>query len=150
MQTGMEMAAETKEAGVDAVTLVHGKDFITNTPEQGKIPLQRLKKIGVKVKLNTRAEQTEGKTYRIDGETQTFDVVFKCVGFNPVHSHLITGLGDVLTPTGAIDVNESFQVCFPGCCGLCAMLSCMNSFVFCFLLPIMMHASDFTHSPCTV
>eukprot|EP00892_Ulva_mutabilis_P003248 jgi/Ulvmu1/1295/UM011_0019.1 len=60
--------------------------------------------------LNTTAEQVEGKTYNINGEPQTFDVVFKCVGFHPVHAALIKPLGDVLTPSGAIDVNASFQV----------------------------------------
>lgn len=113
MQTGMEMAAEAKEAGVDSVTMVHSKDFVTNTPEQGKIPLQRLKKIGVDVLLNSKAEHIEDRTYQVAGEQRTFDVVYKCFGFSTVHAALVTPLGDVLTPTGAVAVNESFQVWYP-------------------------------------
>lgn len=111
MQTGLEMAAEAKEAGVDVVTLVHSKDFVTNSPEQGKIPLQRLKKIGVDVMLGTRAEHVEGNTYSVNGDDRAYDVVFNCVGFHPLHGPLVKTLGDVLTPTGALDVNASFQVC---------------------------------------
>lgn len=107
----MEIAAEAKEAGVDSVTMVHSKDFLTNTPEQGKTPLERLKKIGVNVILNAKAEQIEDKTYQVEGQQQTYDIVYKCFGFTMVHAPLVAPLGDVLTPGGAVDVNGSFQVC---------------------------------------
>lgn len=116
------MAAEAKEAGVESVTMVHSKDFVTNTPQQGKIPLERLKKIGVNVILNSKAELVEDKTYQIGAEQKSFDVVFKCFGFKTLHGELVMPLGNVLTSSGAIDVNESFQVCPDVCCVTCSVI----------------------------
>lgn len=123
MQTGCEVAAEAKTAGAASVTLVHSLPHLMSNEKHGKVPLQRLKKIGVVVILGERAEPVaqEGDPsatsaspgpgqYKIGGEAKSFDLVFKCVGFKQVHGSFITPLGDVLDAQGSIVVNESFQV----------------------------------------
>jgi hypothetical protein len=43
MQTGMEVAAEAKEAGVPSVTLVQSAPYLADSEKRGKVPLGRLR-----------------------------------------------------------------------------------------------------------
>jgi hypothetical protein len=48
MQTGMEVAAEVKEAGVPSVTLVQSAPYLADSEKRGKVPLHRLRdKLGM-------------------------------------------------------------------------------------------------------
>jgi hypothetical protein len=111
-QTGMEIAAEAKEAGAEEVTLVHSSSHLCKSEKQGKVPLRRLEKIGVTVILGEHAKPAcgDGKTYIVKGVETTFDEVFQCTGGRPA-TDFVKPLGSVLTATGAMDVNASLQVC---------------------------------------
>lgn len=134
MQTGIEMAAEAKEAGAEKVALVHSGPFLTGNEAFHKVIEQRLKKIGVDVYLDQRAEFVSSEVgtgldeglelghggpgqYKIGKATRVFGMVFSCVGFKTVHSAFVGPLGpDVLKANGCLDVNASFQVCCCCCC----------------------------------
>jgi hypothetical protein len=130
------VAAEAKAAGVPTVTLAQSAPFLLGNEKQGRIPLQRLKKLGVDVLLETRAQPVaevlsadDGRTpgpgkYRLGDEERSFDMVFKCLGFKQVHSSFITPLGDVMLPDGSINVNPSFQV---RCMAIQAVRQCRQS-----------------------
>ena len=131
VQTGIEMAAEAKEAGAERVALVHNGPFLTGNETFHKVIHKRLKKIGVDVYLNQRAEFVSSEVgtgldaglelghggpgqYRIGQATRVFGMVFSCVGFKTVHSSFMGPLGAAaLKPNGCIDVNKSFQVRCP-------------------------------------
>lgn len=122
------MAAEAKEAGAERVALVHSGPFLTGNEAFHKVIHERLKKIGVDVYLNQRAEFVSSEVgtglnsglevgeggpgqYKLGKATRVFGMVFKCVGFKTVHSSFVGPLGAAaLKPNGCIQVNKSFQV----------------------------------------
>jgi NADPH-dependent 2,4-dienoyl-CoA reductase/sulfur reductase-like enzyme len=108
--TGLEIAAEAAEASDADVTLVHSGSRLGASDKQHKLISQRLQKQGVRVLLNERATASDdaGKTFKLDGKNETFDVVFMCTG-NKVDARFTDPLGDVVA-NGRIEVNSFLQV----------------------------------------